>query len=73
MNKRLVQLLIAFVIFFVLTSPSVAGPQARSYFGWLGDGIEAVGVFAEGLFTDTSPADPAAPATPADPAAPPSP
>lgn len=50
-NKHLVNLFILFVLFFVLTSPDVAGPQARAFFGWLGDLASSLGVFLEGLFS----------------------
>jgi hypothetical protein len=45
-------LLILFVIFFVLSSPETAGPQARSFFGWIGDQAAAAGTFLDGLFGD---------------------
>ncbi|MEM8923118.1 MAG: hypothetical protein AAGD35_06420 [Actinomycetota bacterium] len=59
MNTRIVQILLAFLVFFILTNPGAAGPQAREFVGWLGDGIEAVGIFLEGLFSDGSADTPA--------------
>lgn len=50
-NKYVVYLFILFVLFFVLTSPDLAGAQARTFFGWLGDLFRALGVFFDGLFS----------------------
>lgn len=43
-------LLILFVVFFILSNPESAGPQARSFFGWIGDQAAAAGTFLDGLF-----------------------
>ncbi|MEM9131849.1 MAG: hypothetical protein AAF962_09200 [Actinomycetota bacterium] len=50
-NKWVVYLIIGFVLFFVLTNPGAAGLEGRSFFGWLGDLVESLGVFFEGLFS----------------------
>lgn len=56
MPKWVFPLLLLFVIFFVLSSPETAGPQARDFFGWIGDQAAAAGTFLDGLFGDgTSP------------------
>lgn len=62
-----VPLLVLFVIFFVLSSPETAGPQARAFFGWIGDQAAAAGTFLDGLFGDDVPATstPEIPTTPA--------
>ncbi len=49
-------LLILFVIFFILSSPETAGPQARAFFGWIGEQAAAAGTFLDGLFGDDLPA-----------------
>lgn len=51
-NKYVIYLFILFLLFFVLTSPDVAGPQARTFFSWLGDIASQFGVFLDGLFSD---------------------
>ncbi len=51
MNHRLVWVLAAFFVFFVLTNPEAAGPQARAFFGWLGELGTSIGVFLDGLFS----------------------
>lgn len=64
MPKWVFPLLLLFVIFFVLSSPETAGPQARDFFGWIGDQAAAAGTFLDGLFgDDTSPATSSEPAT----------
>ena len=45
-------LLILFVVFFILSNPESAGPQARTFFGWIGDQASAAGTFLDGLFDD---------------------
>ncbi|MEM7342017.1 MAG: hypothetical protein AAF467_25470 [Actinomycetota bacterium] len=45
-------LIILFVIFFILNSPETAGPQARQFFGWIGDQASATGTFLDGLFDE---------------------
>lgn len=52
MPKWVFPLLLLFVIFFVLSSPETAGPQARDFFGWIGDQAAAAGTFLDGLFGD---------------------
>jgi hypothetical protein len=44
--------LLLFVVFFVLSNPESAGPQARNFAGWIGDQVGAAGTFLEGLFSD---------------------
>ncbi len=51
-NKWVIYLIIGFVLFFVFTNPSVAGIEGRSFFGWLGDLFESLGVFFQGLLSD---------------------
>lgn len=51
-NKRIAQVLILFLLFFILSSPQTAGPQARDFFGWIGDQAEATGTFFDGLFSE---------------------
>ncbi|MGF1595479.1 MAG: hypothetical protein ACFCVK_00870 [Acidimicrobiales bacterium] len=53
-NTRIAQILAIFLIFFILTSPQLAGAEARSFASWLGDGLEAVGTFLDGVFADQS-------------------
>jgi hypothetical protein len=48
--KWLYPLLILFVVFFILSNPENAGPQARSFFGWIGQQASAAGTFLDGLF-----------------------
>ncbi len=52
-QKWVYPLMITFLAFFVLSNPQTAGPQARSFFGWLGDQAAAAGTFLDGLFDDT--------------------
>ncbi|MEM9131450.1 MAG: hypothetical protein AAF962_06465 [Actinomycetota bacterium] len=63
MPKWVFPLLLLFVIFFVLSSPETAGPQARDFFGWIGDQAAAAGTFLDGLFGDDAPATSSEPAT----------
>jgi hypothetical protein len=44
--------LLLFVVFFILSNPENAGPQARDFAGWVGDQLGAAGTFLEGLFAD---------------------
>lgn len=44
--------LLLFVVFFVLSNPETAGPQARDFAGWIGEQVGAAGTFLEGLFAD---------------------
>lgn len=53
--KWVYPLLILFVVFFILSNPESAGPQARSFFGWIGDQAAAAGTFFDGLFGDDDP------------------
>lgn len=54
MNKKWVYpALLTFLVFFVLSNPETAGPQTRSFFGWMGDQVDAVGTFLDGVFDDT--------------------
>lgn len=50
-NIHIRNLIILFVLFFILTSPELAGSQARTFFGWLGDAFSALQVFLDGLFS----------------------
>ena len=50
--KWVYPVLILFVVFFILSSPETAGPQARGFFGWLGDQASALGTCFDGLFDD---------------------
>jgi hypothetical protein len=65
--KWVPSLLILFVIFFILSNPQEAGPQARSFFGWIGAQASSAGTFLDGLFGDdeTNPngTNPALPST----------
>ena len=60
-------LLILFVVFFILSNPQEAGPQARSFFGWIGAQASSAGTFLDGLFGDDEPVpggtNPALPST----------
>ena len=56
MPRWVFPLLVLFVIFFVLSSPETAGPQARAFFGWIGEQAAAAGTFLDGLFGDDLPA-----------------
>lgn len=47
-------LLLTFVVFFVLSSPESAGPQARSFFSWVGDQASAAATFLDGVFANDS-------------------
>lgn len=51
-NKRIAQVLILFLLFFILSTPQTAGPQARDFFAWVGDQAEAAGTFFDGLFSE---------------------
>lgn len=53
--KWVYPLLILFVVFFILNSPETAGPQARQFFGWIGDQASATGTFLDGLFDEDEP------------------
>lgn len=54
MNKKWVYpALLTFLVFFVLSNPETAGPQTRSFFGWMGDQVDAVGTFLDGVFDDS--------------------
>lgn len=54
MNKKWVYpALLTFLVFFVLSNPETAGPQTCSFFGWMGDQVDAVGTFLDGVFDDT--------------------
>ena len=53
--KWVYPILILFVVFFILSNPDDAGPQAKSFFGWLGDQAGATGTFLDGLFGDDAP------------------
>lgn len=50
--KWVYPLLITFVVFFILSNPEGAGPQARSFFSWVGDQASAAATFLDGLFGD---------------------
>lgn len=53
MNKKWVYpALLTFLVFFVLSNPETAGPQTRTFFGWMGDQLSAVGTFLDGVFDD---------------------
>ena len=49
-QKWVYPLLLTFMVFFVLSNPKTAGPQARSFFTWLGHEAGNAGTFLEGLF-----------------------
>ena len=51
-KKWIYPALILFVVFFALSNPEAAGPQARNFFGWIGDQASAAGTFLDGLFGD---------------------
>lgn len=53
-QKWVYPLLLTFVIFFVLSNPKTAGPQARSFFSWLGHEAGNAGTFLEGLFGNSN-------------------
>lgn len=53
MPKWVPPLLILFVVFFILNNPSEAGPQTRSFFGWIGDQAGNAGTFLDGLFGES--------------------
>ncbi len=54
MNKKWVYpALLTFLVFFVLSNPETAGPQTRTFFGWMGEQVDAVGTFLDGVFDDT--------------------
>jgi hypothetical protein len=50
MPKWIPPLLVLFLAFFILSNPSEAGPQARSFFSWLGTQAGNAGAFLDGLF-----------------------
>jgi hypothetical protein len=53
-NKKWVYpTLLTFLVFFVLSNPETAGPQTRSFFGWVGTQASAIGTFLDGVFDDT--------------------
>ncbi len=53
MNKKWVYpALLTFLMFFVLSNPETAGPQTRTFFGWMGKQVSAVGTFLDGVFDD---------------------
>ncbi|MDH3680945.1 MAG: hypothetical protein OEV40_13465 [Acidimicrobiia bacterium] len=55
MRKWVYPLLIAFVAFFIFSSPLRAGAQGRAFVDWLGDLAGAAGEFLEGVFNDEAP------------------
>ncbi|MEZ5412355.1 MAG: hypothetical protein R2761_30255 [Acidimicrobiales bacterium] len=60
MNKKWVYpALLTFLVFFVLSNPETAGPQTRSFFGWMGEQVDAVGTFLDGVFDDDPSSGPA--------------
>lgn len=59
--------LILFVLFYVLTNPADAGPQARDFAGWIGDQAGQIGTFLDGLFEDDDSGGATTPTTAEDP------
>ena len=53
-QKWVYPLLLTFVVFFVLSNPKTARPQARSFFSWLGHEAGQAGTFLEGLFGNSN-------------------
>lgn len=51
-EKRILQILGLFLIFFILTNPRTAGTQVRVFFEWLVDLGEAALEFLDNLFAD---------------------
>ncbi|MGI9616224.1 MAG: hypothetical protein ACR2QO_25135 [Acidimicrobiales bacterium] len=52
MKKWFFPLAAAFVVYLIFSSPAVAGAQARTFAGWLGDLAGAAGEFLDGLFAE---------------------
>lgn len=52
-NHNVFRVLVAFAVFFMLTSPAVAGAQTRNFFGFLGDTWDSFQVYLDGVFDDT--------------------
>lgn len=48
-SSLVVRLAAVFVLFVILTSPAVAGEQARSFFGFLGHAVNQLQIFVGGL------------------------
>lgn len=57
MSKWVYPLLIAFVAFFIFTTPVLAGSAGRAFVEFLGDLAGAAGEFLEGVFNDDAPND----------------
>ncbi|MGF1598722.1 MAG: hypothetical protein ACFCVK_17640 [Acidimicrobiales bacterium] len=53
--------LLLFVVFYILSNPGAAGPQARNFVDWVGDQAGAFGTFLDGLFVDDGNPQPAVP------------
>lgn len=54
-KKWVLPVLLLFVAFFILSNPEAAGPQARDFFGWVGEQVSAVGTFVDGVLADEEP------------------
>lgn len=52
MKKWFPILAAAFVVYVIFSSPAVAGAQARTFAGWIGDLAGAAGEFLDGLFDE---------------------
>ncbi len=52
-NHNISRVLVGFAVFFVLTSPAVAGTQTRNFLGFLGDTWDSFQVYLDGVFDDT--------------------
>lgn len=55
-NHNIFRVLVGFAVFFVLTSPAVAGAQTRNFVGFLGDTWDSFQVYLDGVFDDGTPA-----------------
>lgn len=51
-NHNIFRVLVGFAVFFVLTSPAVAGTQTRNFLGFLGDTWDSFQVYLDGVFDD---------------------
>ncbi len=51
-DRNIFRVLVGFAVFFVLTSPAVAGTQTRNFLGFLGDTWDSFQVYLDGVFDD---------------------
>lgn len=51
-DRNIFRVLVGFAVFFVLTSPAVAGAQTRNFLGFLGDTWDSFQVYLDGVFDD---------------------